>query len=137
MKRPAVFITYFQSLFQVVHVYQVLRSEYFSQKNGGRFNLISISRTLNNFWNKPYKKRYRFFDIFPKFLSHSILWQSFTIWKFLLKKWQLFENVNKSLVIWATTFARKPMKRSTVFMTYFQSSCHLVNVNKILLSENF
>ena len=49
MKRPAVFITYFQSLFQVVHVYQVLRSEYFSQKNGGRFNLISISRTLNNF----------------------------------------------------------------------------------------
>ena len=102
MKRPAVFITYFQSLFQVVHVYQVLRSEYFSQKNGGRFNLISISRTLNDFWNKLYKKRYRFFDIFPKFLPHSILWQSFTFWKFLLKKWQLFENVNKSLVIWAT-----------------------------------
>ena len=32
---------------------------------------------------------------------------------------------------------REPMKRSTVFMTYFQSSCHFVNVNKILLSENF
>ena len=32
MKRPAVFITYFQSTIQIVHVYQILRSEYFFQK---------------------------------------------------------------------------------------------------------
>ena len=37
MKRPAVFITYFQSSFQTVHSYQVLRSEYFFQKFYDRF----------------------------------------------------------------------------------------------------
>ena len=42
MKRPPVFITYFQSPFQIVHGYQVLQSEYFFQKNGDHFNLISI-----------------------------------------------------------------------------------------------
>ena len=42
MKRCVVFITYFQSSFQIVHICQVLHSEYFFQKFDGRFNLISI-----------------------------------------------------------------------------------------------
>ena len=42
MKRPVVFIAYVQSPFQVLDVYQVLQSEYFFQKIGGRFNLIYI-----------------------------------------------------------------------------------------------
>ena len=38
MKRPAVFTTYFQSTIQIVHVYHVLRSEFFYQKFVGRFH---------------------------------------------------------------------------------------------------
>ena len=38
MKRPAVLIIYFQRQFQIVHVYQLLRSEYFFQKFYDRFN---------------------------------------------------------------------------------------------------
>ena len=41
MKRPAVFTTYFQSTIQIVHVYQILRSEYFFQKFVDSFNLMS------------------------------------------------------------------------------------------------
>ena len=102
MKGPNVFITYFKSPFQFVHVYQVLPSEYYFQKNGGRFNLVSIFGTLNNFCKKTYEKTYLFLHKYPKSLSGSTLWQSSTILKFLLKEWQLFENVNKFLLIWAT-----------------------------------
>ena len=42
MKRAAIFITYFQSPFQYVHVYQVLHSEYFFAKFDGRFSLMPI-----------------------------------------------------------------------------------------------
>ena len=42
MKRPTVFITYFQSSAQFVDIYQVLLSEYFCQKNGACLNLILI-----------------------------------------------------------------------------------------------
>ena len=42
MKRPAVLIIYFQRQFQIVHVYQLLQSEYFFQKFYDRFNWISI-----------------------------------------------------------------------------------------------
>ena len=43
-----------------------------------------------------------FSHIYTNSLSRSTLSQSFTIWKFLLKKCQLFQNVNKFLLIWAT-----------------------------------
>ena len=42
MKRRAVFIKYFQSPFQIVHLYELLLSEYFFQKIGASFNLTSI-----------------------------------------------------------------------------------------------
>ena len=42
MKKPPVFITYFQSPFQIVHIYEVLHFEYFFQKFYGRFNLMAI-----------------------------------------------------------------------------------------------
>ena len=42
MKKSAVFLTYFQSPFQFVHVYQVLPSEVFFAKFDGRFNLTAI-----------------------------------------------------------------------------------------------
>ena len=121
MKRPTVFITYFQSSVQFVHVYQVLLSEYFFQKNGGCFNLISIFPCLNNFCKETYEKAYLIFHIYTNYLSHSTLSQSFTIWKFLLKKCQLFQNVNKFLVIWTTlsNFCTKTYEKTYRFYDIF------------------
>ena len=39
MKRPPVFITYFQNLPQIVALYQLSLSEYFFQNNTSSFNL--------------------------------------------------------------------------------------------------
>ena len=67
MKRPTVFITYFQSSVQFVHVYQVLLSEFFFQKYGGCFSLISIFPCLNNFCKETYEKTYHLFSYILKF----------------------------------------------------------------------
>ena len=56
MKRPGIFITYFQSPFQYVHVYQALLSEYFFAKFDGRFNLIPIFFPFHHFCKKTYGK---------------------------------------------------------------------------------
>ena len=69
MKTPAIFITYFQSTIQIVHVYQILRSEYFFQKFVGRFNLMSTFFAFHHFCEKTYEKTYRFYDLFSNFPS--------------------------------------------------------------------
>ena len=129
MKRPAVFIPYFQSPFQIVQVYQVLHSEYFFfRKFDGRFNLMSILFTFHQFCEKTYEKTYQFYDLFSNFLSLCARSQNFVIWKFLLKKWRLFQNVNNLLFILATL---------SNICACIQTSHHYVHACKILSSENF
>ena len=48
MKRPAVFVIYFQSPFQIVDVYQLLQCQYIFQKFDGPFNLMAIIMAI--FW---------------------------------------------------------------------------------------
>ena len=81
MKRPAVFIPYFQSPFQIVQVYQVLHSEYFFffRKFDGRFNLMSILFTFHQFCEKTYEKTYQFYDLFSNFPSLCARSQNFVI----------------------------------------------------------
>ena len=121
MKRPTVFITYFQRSVQFEHVYQVLLSKHFFQKNGDCFNLTSIFPCLNNSCKKTYEKTYLFLHIYTNSLSRSTLSQSFTIWKFLLKKCQLFQNLNKFSLIWASlsNFCMKTYKRTYRFYDIF------------------
>ena len=57
MKRPAIFITYFQSPFQIVHIYEVLHFEYFFQKFYGRFNLMAIFFSLCTTFSRKLVKR--------------------------------------------------------------------------------
>ena len=58
MKRPAVFIIYFQSPAQIVHVHKVSGSAYFFQKFYGRFDLTSMFLTFHDFYEKTYQKTY-------------------------------------------------------------------------------
>ena len=102
MKRPAVFITYFQSTIQIVHVYQILRSEYFFQKFVGRFNLMSTFFAFQHFCEKTYSKTYRFYDWFSKFLSLYTRWQNLVVWNFFSRKWRPFLNVNNFLFVSTT-----------------------------------
>ena len=102
IKRPAIFITYFQSTIQIVHVYQILRSEYFSPKFVGRFNLMSKFFAFHHFCEKTYEKTYRFYDLFSNFPSLCALSQNFVAWKHLSIKWRSFLNVNNFLFISAT-----------------------------------
>ena len=95
MQRPVFFITYFQ----IVHVHQVLRSEYFFQKFYDRFTIISIFLSFNHFCEKIYEKTYQFYDWFSKFLSWFTRSQNLVISKFLRKQWRLFQNVNNLLLI--------------------------------------
>ena len=113
-------------------------------------------------------KRHTFFLTYTQNPCHVLHFEK--VWKIFIKKWQLFENVNKFLLIWATlknfcaktsnflrkklhlfqtvnksysfwelwtTFARKLMKRPTIFMTYFHSSDQFVHVHTVLLAQKF
>ena len=103
MKRPAVFITYFQIPLQIVHIYQVLQ-----------YIWILFSKT---WW--PFQFNILFFDFQPLFQENlwkdlPILWLIFKLpiimstlpkfchLKILLKKWRLFQNVKKLLFISTT-----------------------------------
>ena len=90
MERPIVFITYFESPFQIVHVYQVFRSGYFFSKILWRFQ-----------YNIHF---FPFLAVLPEKLRKNIpiLWlifkcfivgrsQNFVIWKCLLRKWRLWK----------------------------------------------
>ena len=139
MKRPAVFIPYFQSPFQIVQVYQVLHSEYFFfRKFDGRFNLMSILFTFHQFCEKTYEKTYQFYDLFSNFPSLCARSQNFVIWKFLLKKWWLFQNVNNLLFISATlsNICDKTYEKIYHFFQYFETSTLFLHVHKISWSAN-
>ena len=97
MKRPVVSITYFQSLFQIVHVYQVLHSEYYFWKFHGCFKIIFFA--FQHFCEKTYEKTYQFYHLFSKFLLICARSQIFVVWKFFKIKWRLFQNVNNLLFI--------------------------------------
>lgn len=56
MKRPPIFITYFQIQFQVAHIHEVLHFEYFFQKFYGRFNLMTIFLAFHHFCEKSFGK---------------------------------------------------------------------------------
>ena len=133
MKRPAVFITYFQSIGQIVHVYKVSWSGYFFQKFYGRFNLMSMFFTFHHFYEKTYEKTYWFFDLFWNFLSLYVGWQKFFNWNFLPKNGGSLKMLSiyyLFLQLWAT-FAKKVMKRPTFFFQYFQTSTFPLSVHKI------
>ena len=51
---------------------------------------------------KTYQKTYKFYELFPNFLSLCARWQDFVIWKYLLKKWRLLQYVNNFLLSSAT-----------------------------------
>ena len=63
MKRPAVFITYFQSSFQTVHSYQVLQSELQSFTNRFQYNIHFFS-SLTTFMRKLMKRPINFMTYF-------------------------------------------------------------------------
>ena len=125
MERPVVFITYFQSSFQTVHGYQVLRSEYFFQKFYDRFNIISIFFKFDNFYEKTYDKTFQFYDLFSNFLSLCARSENFVVWKSLLKKSRLFQNVNNLLFI-STTLTN--ICNKTYEKTYHCSICDMFNI---------
>ena len=139
MKRLVVFIAYFQSSFQIVHVYQVLRSELFLQKFYDPFNLISIFFTFNHFSEKTYEKTDQFYDLFLNLFLLCTRSKNLVIWKFLLKKLWLFQNLNNFFFICSTlsNICEKTMKRPTIFFTYFETSTSSLHANKISWSPNF
>ena len=64
MKRPTVFITYSQSAYQIMHVYQVLRFEFFFQKFYDRFNIKSFFLSFTTFARKLMKRPTNFMSYF-------------------------------------------------------------------------
>ena len=123
MKRPAVFITYFQSTIQVAHVYQVLCSEFFFRKFDGRFNLMGTFFGFHTFGEKTYEKTYKFYDLFSKILSWFTRSQKYVLWKFVLTKWRLFQNVKNFLFISATlsNICVKTYKKTNHFCYMFSN----------------
>ena len=123
MKRPAVFITYFQSPGQIMHVHKVSRSAYFFQKFYGGFNLMSMFFAFHHFYEKTYEKTYWFYDLFSKFLWLYIGSQNFFAWNFLIKKWRLFENVINFLFISATlsNVCEKSYEKTYLFFSIFSN----------------
>ena len=95
MKRPTIFMTYFHSSDQFVHVLTVLLAQKFLQKKWHLFQYVKkmllIPATLNNILNKNYEKFYRFCNIFSKFLSLFTLSHNVIMATFLEQKWQLFQ----------------------------------------------
>ena len=57
-------------------------------------NLMSIFFTFHRFYEKTYGKTYQFYGLFPNVLSLCARSQNFVIWKFFLKKCQLFQYFN-------------------------------------------
>ena len=138
MKRPAVFITYFQSTIQIVHVYQILRSEYFFQKFVGRFNLMSTFFAFQQFCEKTYSKSYRFSDWFSKLLTLCTWSQNLVVWNFFSRKWRPFLNINNFLFISTTlsNICEKTYEKTYRFFQYFETSTSFLHVYKISCSEN-
>ena len=138
MERPAVFITYFQSTIQIVHVYQILRSEYFFQKFVGRFNLMSTFFAFHHFCEKTYEKTYRFYDLFSNFRSLLARSQNLPVWIFFSIKWRPFLNVNNFLFISATlsNICDKTYEKTYRFFKYFETSTSFLHVYKICRSAN-
>ena len=138
MKRPAVFITYFQSTIQIVHVYQILRSEYFFQKFVGRFNLMSTFFAFQHFCEKTYSKSYRFYQWFSKLLTLCTWSQNLVVWNFFSRKWRPFLNVNNFLFISTTlsNICEKTYEKTYRFFQYFETSTSFLHVYKISCSEN-
>ena len=86
MKRPAVFITYFQSTIQIGLLYQLLLSGYFFPKFDGRLNFMATFFAFPFFCEKTYEKTYNFYDLFSNILSWFTLSEKFVLWKFVKKK---------------------------------------------------
>ena len=130
MKRPAVSVKYFQRPFQIVHSYQVLRSEYFFQKSLNCLNLMSVFLTLKHIPRKNHDNTSCHFAHDHKFLSSKIFCKkSFCSLKMLL-------NYYLSLQLWVS-FATKLMKRPTIFMKYCQIFCGVTRADKVLSFQKF
>ena len=65
-------------------------------------NIISIFFKFDDFYEKTYEKTYQFYDLFSNFLSICARSENFVVWKFLLKKSRLFQNINNLLFISTT-----------------------------------
>ena len=107
VKKPAVFITYFQSTIQIVHVYQILSSEYLSPKFVGCFNLMSTFFALHHFpqlWATFATKLMKRPTVFFNILKLQLHFYMFTklLGEQIIKKNALFQYVHKTLFIPAT-----------------------------------
>ena len=121
MKRPTVFITYFQSTIQIGLVYQILPSGYFFLKFNRRLNLMRSFFTFPLFFNKIFQKTYSFYNLFSNILSSFTLPQKFVLWKFVLKEWRLFQNVNYLFFICTTlgNISNKTYEKTYLFFYIF------------------
>lgn len=92
MKRHTIFMTYFQSSGQLLHVHTFLIAQKFLEKKWRFFQYVKktllIFITLNN--------------ICQKVAINFYTLTKFYYLKIYIKKWQLFKNVNKLLLIWPT-----------------------------------
>ena len=101
MKRPIVFITYFQSSFQILRLPTFTIWIFFSKilwrfhYNIHFFPFLVVLREL--LW-----KEIPILWLFSKLLWLCARSQNFVIWKFFIKIWELFQNVNNFLFIFAT-----------------------------------
>ena len=122
MKTPAIVITYFQTPFQIVHIYQVLQWECFFLKLSRPFqyNIHSLNFEMllpENLWEDL-----QIVWLISKFLSRSTRSQFFVIWKCLLKISQLFQNVHKLFIILATlsNICHKTYEKTYQFFDIFK-----------------
>ena len=79
MERPVIFISYFQSSFQIVNVCQVLHFQYFFKKIDSSFNLISFFSLSTTFARKLMKRPTNFmtyFQISYHYLHAHKIWSS-------------------------------------------------------------
>ena len=89
---------------------------------------------LKDFSGKTYQKTCRFYSAFPKCNSNWTCPPNFTLWIFFSKIWwpcQFNWHIFRF-----PPFARKVMKRPTIFMTYFQIFYHDLHFHKNLSSGN-
>ena len=134
MKRPAVFIIFFQGPVQIVHIYEVLRSGYFFQKYHGHFKLMSIFFTFHHFCEKTYEKTYQCYGLFSKVLSLYARSQNFVIWKGFFKKMTAVSKCQQFIIHFLNFeqhLRQNLWKTYHFFFTCFETSTLFLQLQKI------
>ena len=143
MSTPTIFITYFQSSCHFVHaqtliIWNILQKLLLLFENVHK--LLPIFATLSIICLKSYARTYHLYDLFSNFLSSCARSQNFVIWKFLLKKWWLLQNVNFLLFIFATLSNisdRTYQKTYHFFLHILKLRLHIYIFTKFHYHNNF